>query len=305
MSSDPYKTLGVSHDASQEDIRKAYRKLAKELHPDLRPGDRKAEDRFKEVSAAYHLVGDPERRARFDRGEIDASGAERPEHQFYRHHAESDGGGRYHSSAGFQDFEDVSDLFADLLGRRGGAERTFRARGPDIQYHLEIEFLEAASGAKKRITMPGGQYLDLTIPAGTRDGSMLRLKDKGGPGLGDGQPGDALIQITVKPHRIFRREGDDIVIDLPLTLDEAVLGGKVEVPTISGRVNLTVPENANTGDVLRLRGKGIKPAAGKAGDQRVVLQVTLPEEADSELKEFITKWRRTHRYDPRGDLRRS
>lgn len=308
VSDDPYKVLGVAKDASQEEIAKAYRKLAKELHPDLRPGDKDAEVRFKEVSSAYNLLKDPDQRARYDRGEIDASGAERPEFGFYRQYADTDQGGRYTSAAGFGDFEDLSDLFSDLFAGQGAGPRAgrqgFRAKGPDMRYHLEVDFLDAANGARQRITLPGGDALDLSIPAGTSSGTTLRLKGKGGPGHGGGPAGDALVEISVKPHPVFRREGKDIVMDLPIRLDEAVLGGKVEVPTISGRVSMSVPKGANTGDVLRLKGKGIRTPKGAAGDQRVVLQVILPDKIDPDLEAFMTRWPARHDYDPRSRLRR-
>lgn len=305
MTNDLYKTLGVAKTATQDDIRKAYRKLAKKLHPDLHPGDKDAEARFKEITAAYHLLSNSDQRARYDRGEIDASGAERPDHGFYRQYAETDGGGRYTSSSGFGDFEDVSDLFSDLFRRHGGARQTVRAKGRDVRYQLAVDFLDAVNGAKRRITLPDGKALDLTIPAGTREGSILRLKGKGGSGMGGGPPGDALVEIGIKPHAIFRREGNDIIMDLPITVDEAVLGGKVEVPTISGRVSMSVPKGANSGDVLRLKGQGVKPARGAAGDQRVVLKVMLPEKIDPDLEAFMRKWREQHGYDPRARLGRA
>ncbi|MFP3942529.1 MAG: DnaJ C-terminal domain-containing protein [Alphaproteobacteria bacterium] len=300
MNDDPYKILGVARDASQEDIRKAYRKLAKELHPDLHPGDKEAESRFKKVSVAYNLLKDPEQRARYDRGEIDASGAERYDQGFYRPYAEADETGRYTTSAGFGDFEDISDLFEGLFTRRRGHAPDMRGR--DMRYQLEVDFLDAVNGAKRRITLPDGNALDLAIPAGTRDGAVLRLKGKGGPGMGKGPPGDALVEIGVRPHRFFRREGNDIVMDLPVTVDEAVLGARVEVPTVSGRVSMKVPRGANTGDVLRLKGKGVKPPRGAAGDQRVILKVMLPKRIDSELESFMEEWRGKHQYDPRAGL---
>jgi DnaJ-class molecular chaperone len=302
---DPYQALGVAKDASQDDIRKAYRRLAKELHPDLNPGNRQAEERFKEISSAYDLLSDPDKRARFDRGEIDASGMERPQQRSYRHYAEAGPGGRYGGHGGFEDMDDLGDVFADLFGRAG---RTggggFRARGRDAHYRLDIAFLDAVNGGRQRITLPAGQTLDVTIPPGMRDGGILRLAGKGEPGIGGGPPGDALIEVSVRPHPLFRLEGNDIVMELPITLDEAVLGGKVEVPTVTGRVNVTVPKGASTGDVLRLRGKGMA-AGGAAGDQRIVLKVVMPKPVDDELAAFMEKWRTTHRYDPRSDLGRS
>lgn len=302
MSDDPYKILGVARDASQDDIRKAYRKLAKELHPDLHPGDAKAEARFKEVSAANALLSDPDKRARFDRGEIDASGAERPEQQFYRHHADADAAGRYANHPGFADEDDLADFLSGIFGQQGHARQGMRMKGRDAGYSLEVDFLDAVNGAKRRITLPQGGDLDVTIPAGIQDGATLRLKGKGGAGMGGGPAGDALITITVRPHTMFRREGNDIVLDLPITLDEAVLGGKVQTPTVSGEVALTIPKGSSSGDVLRLKGKGVKPARGAAGDQRVVLKVTLPDTVDAELESFFKTWREAHAYDPRADM---
>lgn len=304
MAEDPYKVLGVAKSASQDDIRKVYRKLAKELHPDLNPGNAKAADRFKEISAAYDIVGDAEKRARYDKGEIDASGVERPEQRFYREYANAGAGGgqRYQTNAGFEDFEDVSDIFADLFRRGGGGAgaggRTMRLKGSDVHYRLEIEFLEAALGAKKRITVPTGETIDLTIPEGVADGQVLRMKGKGAPGLGGGEAGDALIEIAVRSHPTFTRAGDDVMIELPISLDEAILGGKVETPTISGTVSLTVPAGASSGQMLRLRGKGIKK-----GDQLVRLKIVMPPSVDDELKQFMTEWRKAHAYDPRTQVR--
>ncbi len=299
MADDPYSVLGVAKTASQGDIKKAYRKLAKELHPDLNPGDKTAEERFKKISAAYHLLDDPDLRARYDRGEIDASGAERPEQAFYRHYAETEGGERYHSAAGYQDFADMSDVFADLFGGRGQGGGRRGLRGQDLRYRLEVAFLDAAKGAKRRVTMPDGKALDLSIPAGTRDGGILRLKGQGGAGIGGEPPGDALVEIAVKPHAHFKREADDILLDLPITIDEAVLGGKVEVPTLGGRVKMTLPKGTSSGQVLRLKGKGIAAAGRPAGDLRVTIKVVMPKEIDQDLESFMQKWRAEHAYDPR------
>jgi DnaJ-class molecular chaperone len=304
VSKDPYEVLGVAKGASQDEIHKAYRKLAKKLHPDLNPGNAESAERFKEVASAHDLLGDPEKRARFDRGEIDASGAERPQQRYYREYADAGGARQYHSSAGFEDFGDASDLFADLFGRGRGGTRSARMRGQNVQYRLEVDFLEAVRGGKQRITLPDGNALDLTIPEGATDGQVLRLKGKGGPGIGGGPPGDALIELIIRPHPLFVRQGDDIVVELPITIDEAVLGGKVEVPTVSGRVALTVPKGATSGQTLRLRGKGVKRRDGKGnGDQLVKLKVVLPQRIDGELEEFMQRWRDQHRYDPRADMR--
>ncbi|MCF3934611.1 J domain-containing protein [Acuticoccus sp. M5D2P5] len=310
MNDDPYALLGVAKTASQEEIRKAYRKLAKTLHPDLNPGDSAAEERFKAVSSAYSLLSDEEQRGRFDRGEIDASGAERaPQHDFYRHYADADHGGRYSTSAGYEDFADASDIFADLFGEAwrggggGGGERRFKMRGQNARYHLEVDFLDAVKGATRRLTLPDGSALDVTIPAGIEDGGTMRLKGKGGPGIGGGPPGDALIEIGVLPHPFYKREGDDIVIELPITIDEAVLGGKVEVPTIGGAVKMTVPKGASSGDTLRLRGRGVAAKGRAAGNQRVVLKVVMPERVDPDLEAFMEDWRKTHAYDPRRTMR--
>src|SRR5258705_9868763 len=198
--------LGVKKDASQDEIQKAYRALAKKLHPDLNPGNKKAEEQFKELSAAYDLVGDAEKRARFDRGEIDASGGERPPRGFYREHA---GGAadRYASADGFADFAGADDIFADLFGR--GGRSNLRVRGQNVHYRLDLDFLDAVNGAKREVTMPDGSVLDVSIPSGTRDGQILRLRGKGTAGLNGGPPGDALVEIAVRPHPIFTPQGDD------------------------------------------------------------------------------------------------
>jgi DnaJ-class molecular chaperone len=294
VAADPYKTLGVAKDASQADIQKAYRRLAKKLHPDLNPGNKKAEEEFKGVSAAYDLLGDAEKRARFDRGEIDESGAERPRHNFYRDFAE--GGGPYASDEGFADFASSDDILSEILGRRGRSN--FRMRGSDVQYRMEIDFLDAVNGAKRQIVLPDNAALDVTIPPGTRDGQILRLRGKGRPGMGGGPPGDALIEIAVRPHPFFNRKGDDIHVELPISLREAVLGGKVQVPTPSGAVTMTIPKWANTGTVLRLKGKGAPGPSDSRGDEYVTLKVALPKEPDPELERFVAQWQ------PKADIPR-
>jgi DnaJ-class molecular chaperone len=309
MADDLYSILGVAKGAVAGDITKAYRKLAKKLHPDLNPGDKAAEEKFKQISAAYSILNDAEKRGRYDRGEIDATGQERPQQQYYRDFAGGPEGTRYHSGAGFEDIGEFSDLFGDLFGRgraRGGQRGTggarFAMRGQDAQYRLGIDFLEAVNGAKKRITLPDGNTLDVTIPAGAVDGLVMRLKGKGMTGVGGAEPGDALVEIAVAPHPVFTREGDDIVVEVPISFDEAVLGGKVEVPTTTGRVAVTVPPGANTGQTLRLKGKGVKTRSG-AGDQLVKLSVVLPYRVDDDLKALAEAWRAKHSYDPRRKLK--
>jgi DnaJ-class molecular chaperone len=293
LAADPYTVLGVKKDASQNEIRDAYRRLAKKLHPDLNPGDKKAEERFKEVTAAYDLLRDPEKRTRFDRGEIDASGAERPTHRFYRDMAE--GASPYASDAGFADFAGDEDVWSQVF--RGARRSETRMRGADVHYRLALDFLDAVNGGERGITLPDGSLLDVKIPAGTHDGRTLRLRGKGRPGIGDASPGDALIEIEVLPHPIFVRKGDDIHLDLPISLREAVLGAKVRVPTPSGAVTMTVPKWANTGSVLRLKGKGVPRIDGSQGDAFVTLKIMLPENADPELEQFIEHWQGA--YSPR------
>lgn len=306
-SDNPYKVLGVEPTATDKEIKAAYRKLAKELHPDLNPGDPKAEERFKAVSTAYSILGDKEKRAKFDRGEIDATGQETRREQYYRSYAGEGPRTRYYSSGGFDDFAGESDLFSELFRRaRGfGNDRGFSGpvRGQDAHYQMTIDFLEAARGAKKRLTMPDGSTLDVTVPAGLRDGQTIRLKGKGSPGLNGGPAGDAYVQIDVRPHRVFRSEGNDILIELPISLDEAVLGAKVELPTIHGKISMIIPPGSSSGQVLRLKGKGI--AAGKsapAGDQLVRLKVVLPKKIDPELRDFMEKWRERNSYQVRQEL---
>ncbi len=296
MPADPYQTLGVKKDASQEEIQKAYRRLAKKLHPDLNPGNKKAEEQFKEISAAYDLLGDAQKRARFDRGEIDESGAERPRQRFYRDFADGDSS-HYTSDAGFADFANSDDILSQIFGGEGRGN--LRMRGSDVHYRLPLDFLDAINGGKRQLTLPDGSVLDVTIPPGTRDGQVLRLRGKGRPGIGGGPPGDALIEVAVRPHRIFTRKGDDIHLELPISLSEAVLGGKISVPTPTGTVTMTVPKWSNTGTVLRLKGKGAPRSDGGKGDEYVTLKVMLPEKPDPELEKFVAQWRPAKAHSPR------
>ena len=300
MTDDPYKVLGVAKDAPQAEIKKAYRKLAKSLHPDLHPGDKAKEAAFQAVAAANDIIGDADKRKRFDAGEIDASGQERPQRQYYNQHTGADPRGRYDSAAGYGDFADMSDVFADLFGARAGAAqgRSHAARGGDLRYHLEVDFLDAARGAKRAIPLPDGSAIDMTIPVGVRDGQTLRLRGKGQPGLRGGPAGDAYVEITVSPHPVFTRDGNDIEIELPIGFDEAILGAKVEVPTLSGRVAMGIPKGATTGQRLRLKGRGIAPA----GDQYVRLKVVIPTKVDATMERIAQEWRDQVTPDPRAGL---
>ena len=301
MSDDPYSMLGVKKDASQDDIQKAYRKLAKKLHPELNPGNKKAEEQFKAVSAAYELLSNPEKRARFDRGEIDASGQERPQQRYYRDFAGGAAGEHpYATSEGFSDFGDEGDLFSGLFGR--GGRFNLKMRGQDVHYRLPVELLEAVNGKTRRVTLSDGSTVDVSVPPGARDGQLLRLAGKGGAGIGGGPPGDAFIEIVVKPHPLFTRKGDDIHLELPVSLTEAVLGGKISVPTPTGSVSMNVPRGSNTGTVLRLRGKGVARADGTRGDEYVKLRVVLPDKPDQELEKFAQNWAAGNAHDPRRGM---
>lgn len=292
MANDPYGILGLQRGASDDEVRAAFRRLAKTSHPDLHPGDKAAADRFKKLSAAYEILGDAEKRRQFDAGLIDASGE--PVRGHGTRHAHP------HGAAGGQPFADVfTDFFSDGgFGTRG--RPGFRARGQDVRYTLDVDFLEAFAGARKRVTMPDGGVLDLVVPEGTNDGQVLRLKGKGKPGLGGGETGDALVEVKVRPHPTFTRTGDDITMPLPVSLDEAILGGKIEVATPSGRLQLTVPKGTSSGQVFRLRAKGARNAStGKHGDLLATVQIVLPEKIDDGLAYFISEWRQKNRYEPR------
>ncbi|QFU16879.1 DnaJ C-terminal domain-containing protein [Microvirga thermotolerans] len=299
MAESPYELLGVKPNASADEIQKAYRKLAKKYHPDLNPGDRTAEDRFKAISAAYDLLSDPEKRARFDRGEIDASGAERPQRRYYRDFASEETGPSYRSDAGFADFMD-QDILSALLRR--GARTRFAMPGQDLRFRLVLDFLEAVNGTRKTVTLPNGQSLDITIPAGIRDSQVVRLAGKGEPGIGGGPPGDALIEVHVRPHRLFTRQDDDIRLEVPISLREAVLGGRIQVPTPTGPVMVSVPKGSNTGRILRLRGKGVPRPDGTQGDLHAVLKVVLPDRPDPELEAFAERWTGGALYNPRDGM---
>lgn len=303
MAQTPYEVLGVKPDSSADEIRKVYRKLAKQFHPDLNPGKPEAEARFKAISAAYDLLSDPGKRARYDRGEIDETGQERPQRS-YRTYAEGAQGWRYQPE-GEMDLGDLEDLFAAFgsAGRRGRgrAGEGFRARGADRHFTLTVDLVTAATGGKQRLSLAPEEWLDVTIPAGIEDGQVLRLRGKGGPGLGGGPAGDALIEVHVAPHPLFRRDGDDILVELPVSLAEAVLGARVPVPTVTGPVTMTIPKGSDTGGQLRLRGKGVQ-RTGRPGDQIVTLKVIIGRSDDPELTAFLEKWAPQHAVNPREGM---
>jgi len=304
---DPYQVLGLTRDASAADVKKAYRKLAKKYHPDSNSGDAAAEAKFSEATVAYDILSNKEKRARFDRGEIDAEGNERPEQAFWRGHPGTGGAGgpggaefRSFRFGGGQGGFAAEDLFGDMFGG-GGPRGPVRRRGADVAYKLTVDFLTAVNGGSHRITLATGRSLDLRIPPGTVDGQTMRLSGQGEPGDSGGPAGDALVEIKVASHPWFRREGNDLHVDVPIGLHEAVLGARIPVPTAEGRVSLTVPKGSNSGKVLRLRGKGVLDArSGERGDEYVHLQIVLPDPPDPELAEFVERWAEAHSYDPRA-----
>jgi DnaJ-class molecular chaperone len=301
---DPYETLGVARSATEKEIKDAFKKLARQFHPDLHPGDKEAEAKFKDLSAANDLLRDKEKRRRFDAGEIDASGAERPQERFYRDFADGPGYSSHAAQDGFESNADLEDFLARAF--TGGGQRsqgTFRARGQDVSYVLPVAFLDAANGATRSITLPEGKILQVTVPEGAEDRQMLRLKEQGMPGFGGGPPGDAYVELHVDPHPFFRRKDDNIHVEVPVTLKEAVLGGKIEVPTIGQPVTVTVPKGSNTGTTLRLRERGIRNRkTGQRGHQLITLKVVLPAAAEPDLVEFLETWQPKNQQDPRKEM---
>ncbi|MFO1153129.1 MAG: J domain-containing protein [Rhodospirillales bacterium] len=297
---DPYDVLGIAKGSETAEVKKAYRKLARKLHPDLHPGDHAAEERFKEVASAYDFLSDADKKTRYDKGEIDAAGQPKMERRFYRDFAEGGPAGQRYADPNeiFSNMEGMG-VFADLFGggaRRGAAPKI---RGQDIRETIEVAFLEAINGAQREISFADGRRLKVTIPAGSADGRVLRLKGQGQPSPTGGQAGDLLLEIKVLPHPIFTRQDNNITAELPISLGEAILGGKVEAPTVDGPVSLTIPKNSNTGSRLRVRGKGVPLAGGGRGDHYVTLKVVLPDPPDPALTAFIEGWAPQHPYRPR------
>ncbi len=290
---DPYNLLGVSQKATQQEIKSAYRKLARKLHPDLNPNDKAAEERFKKVTSAYDLLSDDTKRARYDRGEIDGEGNERPTYsQGFRqsaHPGAGAGGFNFNFDGG------TDDILSQFFRQQGNRPE----QGTDLHYKLTVSFLEAALGAEKTVTLSHGKTLNVKIPPGSLEGATLRLKNQGNPGRAGGPAGNALIEIHIAAHPYFSRHGNDIHMELPISLQEAILGAKITVPTIHGAVNASIPAESNTGSILRLRGRGIPYGGDKRGDQLVTLKVMLPETIDAELKDFIQSWEGKNDYNPR------
>lgn len=309
MAGDPYKELGVSKGATADEIKKAFRKLAKDLHPDTNPGNAAAEERFKRVTAAFDVVGDAEKRAKYDSGQIDADGRE--QYAGFNPGA-GDGGfsgfdfgsrgprgaGGPGGRASFEDI-DLDELFGRFGGggARGGPGRSpfGGGKGQDVRATLEISLEDAISGATRRIQFSDGRTLDVTIPKGAADGQTIRLKGQGSPGRTE--PGDALIELKLGVHPIFRVEGADLTMDLPISVPDAVLGGKVQAPTPDGPVSVTIKAGSNSGQMLRLKGRGAY-AGGRRGDLKARLVVTLPEVVDDELKAVAETWRARRPYRP-------
>lgn len=301
---DPYNVLGVTKTASADEVKKAYRRLAKKYHPDYNKSDPKAKEKFAEINSAYEIVGDEKQRGAFDRGEIDASGKPRA------FGFESAGPGRA-GAGGFEHFEfhsggrgggfDPADIFADLFGGAGrGAGRRGAdvPRGEDVTASLTVNLVDAVHGTRTRVILPTGKTLDVDIPAGIEDGQQIRLKGQGRSGIGGA--GDAIVTVRIAPHPQFKIDGRDLRLDLPITLYEAVLGGRVETPTLDGMVELKVPPGSSSGRTLRLRGKGL-PAKikGEAGDLLVTLKIVLPDTEDADLAALMQRWRDSKPYDPR------
>ena len=285
MIKDPYLVLGISKSATQDEIKIAYRNLAKKLHPDLNPGNKVSEEKFKDVSIAYERIGTVEERAKFDRGETTEQKAEQQQEQARTYHETQQDGGRY-------SYDYFENLFRSAGGARGGA------RGEDHLYQMSVDFKDAVLGSEREITLPHGKRLLVKIPPGVETGSKLRFKHQGAPGIGKGSAGDAYVEITVKPLPGFNRVGFDIESENPISFIEALLGAEIKVPTLESSVMLKVPPGVTTGSRLRIRGKGILHGKER-GDQIVSLKVVMPKKVDSELEKSVREWGDKYSYDPR------
>ncbi len=299
MAKDPYKILGVKRGASDDDIRKAYRSLAKKHHPDVNKGNKASAEKFKEISAANALLSDKKLRAQYDTGKVDASGNQK------NPFAGGAGGGMGQGGMGQADMGngDMADLFSSLFGMQMGGRtghpftrRTQAQKGADIRYQLEINLPEAVAGTVKHVRMSDGKSLKISIPAGTNDDAVLRLRSKGSAGVGGGPNGDAKITVKVKPHKYLKRDGNHLRLDLPITLEEAVLGAKIEVPTPTGKLSLKIAAGTSSGKTLRLKGKGIASKTGENGDLLVRLMIVLPKSIAKNLQKAVKS---TKQEDPR------
>jgi DnaJ-class molecular chaperone len=314
LASDPYQVLGVPRTASADEIRKAFRKLAKANHPDTNPNNKPAEERFKQVSGAFDILGDAAKKKKFDLGEIDNDGRETMRGYGGGPWGPPPGGGSGGPGGHGQSFEgvDLGDILGEMFGGaggrggRGGGPRDggmgggfggFSQRGSDVRARLEIDLEDAIKGGKRRIAFSDGRTIDVTIPKGAQEGQTLRLKGQGSPGRAG--PGDAFIELSFALHPVFRREGEVLVMDVPIPVYDAVLGGKVEAPTPDGPVTLTVPKGANSGTRLRLKGRGLSDPKGHRGDLFARLIVTLPETPDAALDTLAETWKRERPYSPK------
>ncbi|PTW62163.1 DnaJ-class molecular chaperone [Breoghania corrubedonensis] len=337
---DPYQVLGLTKSASEADIKRAYRKLAKKYHPDQHPDDKSAQDRFSEVNQAYEIIGDKAKRAQFDRGEIDAEGKQR--FQGFEGFQGAQGGGRpggWHfrqggggpgGAAGAGGFDDIlNEIFGSFGGGArargasagagggpgaggpglggagmgaGAGTRTRPQQGEDVTIVTRVTLEELAHGGKARVTLPNGKTLSVTVPAGTQSGDQIRLKGQGNPGPAGGPAGDAWVTVQFSPHPHFTPEGSNLRLNLPLTLYEAVLGAKVRVPTLDSAVEMTIPANSSGGRTLRLKGKGLPTKEGGHGDLLVSLRLTLPEGGDADLEKLMRVWQSTKPYSPRSGM---
>ena len=316
---DPYEVLGVPRSASAAAIKSAYRKLAKKHHPDSNKNDPQAAARFSEINSANEILGDEDKRKAFDRGEIDAEG--KPRFQGFpgggaggragpggfESHTFRSGGAGPGGAAGFEDI--LNSMFGNAAQRGarqgGGSPFEFDTGGIgldlDLSVAMTVSLEESVNGAEKRVRLPSGKELNVKVPAGVTAGQQIRLKGQGETAPGH-RPGDLLITVNIAPHPFFKLDGSDLRVDLPITLYEAVLGGKVRVPTLGSAVELSIPKNTSSGRIFRLKGKGLPKAAGATGDLFVTTRITLPDGNDAELEALMQKWRDAHPYNPRGDL---
>lgn len=321
---DPYSVLGVAKGASESDIKKAFRKLAKKYHPDQNKDDPTAQQRFAEANQAYEIVGDKEKRQKFDRGEIDAEG--KPRFQSHGFDGFSDfqdfgraggargfraqGGGPQGGGGGFDDI--LNDILGGFgAGRRAragagagrasaGAHTSPPQKGKNAELTAYVSLEELATTGKTQVTLPNGKTVNVTIPTGSQEGDTIRLRGQGYPGEAGAGPGDALVEVRFKLHKLFEVRGSDLILELPLTLYEAVLGAKVRTPTLTGAVNLNIPANSSSGKIMRLKGKGLPTKAGGHGDLLVKLQIALPPNADEELETLMKAWKEVTPYRARG-----